>query len=522
MPCVERKESQAIDALCHTIKDHKNAFTQDLVNDSFTWLYKQEVRNFVPGMEEESDSQISSQNERFPSVSEKVVRVVLVNKSFQQSLEYAMSKMETKLVTDRVGFDQAPTVPASQGTSEEIRPHHLSNTTTVVINDIGIAMKEPGYALHRGQIFKKVDRARYTYTLKCSPREFVNTLASNESFKSRLLNDMKRVIDIISEPCCEVIKPIQVNYDLIEVDEGQCWSVKRHTFIEDAISESDVGRITPRAYCKYDPSTPPIPRYFREILENSLSGPEIPSFCHYFLKLLEHHGKKHKDRVPCLVGDSNSGKTSLFLPILGVIHYSRMATITKQGAFNKAMITPETQVIFLDEATTSLLKIDDWKTITQGGFAAYDVKYKTAQPFINKCPMIITAQEELDFSEKDKRAMEKRLQVYKFMSLPRPKKKGAEWLKRHPMDCIVWAATNAKAPLENEADESESESESDNDSESEDGILKEEEKEALRHLVLEDSEVNDSRELVSCYVLILAIGTTASQSRLCDICLSVL
>ena len=181
---------------------------------------------------------------------------------------------------------------------------------------------------------------------------------------------MKRVIDIISEPCCEVIKPIQVNYDLIEVDEGQCWSVKRRTFIEDAISESDVGRITPRAYCKYDPSTPPIPRYFREILENSLSGPEIQSFCHYFLKLLEHHGKKHKDRVPCLVGDSNSGKTSLFLPILGVIHYSRVATITKQGAFNKAMITPETQVVFLDEATTSLLKIDDWKTITQGGFAA--------------------------------------------------------------------------------------------------------------------------------------------------------
>ena len=151
------------------------------------------------------------------------------------------------------------------------------------------------------------------------------------------------------------------------MDDAQCWSVKRRTFIEDAISESDVGRITPRAYCKYDPSTPPIPRYFREILENSLSGPEIQSFCHYFLKLLEHHGKKHKDRVPYLVGDSNSGKISLFLPILGVIHYSRVATITKQGAFNKAVITPEMQVVFLDEDTMSLLKIDDWKTITRGG-----------------------------------------------------------------------------------------------------------------------------------------------------------
>ena len=55
--------------------------------------------------------------------------------------------------------------------------------------------------------------------------------------------------------------------------------------------------------------------------------------------------------MPCLVGDTNSGKTSLFMPILGLINHGKVATVTKQKAFNKSMITPFTEVIFIDEAT---------------------------------------------------------------------------------------------------------------------------------------------------------------------------
>ena len=41
------------------------------------------------------------------------------------------------------------------------------------------------------------------------------------------------------------------------------------------------------------------------------------------------------------------------------------------------------------EETT--LDIDDWKILTQGGYAAHDVKYQNAQAFINRCPMLITS-----------------------------------------------------------------------------------------------------------------------------------
>ena len=44
--------------------------------------------------------------------------------------------------------------------------------------------------------------------------------------------------------------------------------------------------------------------------------------------------------------------------------------ISKQRAFNKSMIDPDTQVIFLDEAYSKILDPDDWKVITPTGLSA--------------------------------------------------------------------------------------------------------------------------------------------------------
>lgn len=54
--------------------------------------------------------------------------------------------------------------------------------------------------------------------------------------------------------------------------------------------------------------------------------------------------------MPCAVGPANSGKTSLFAPILGIVNPRKLARVTKQREFNKSMITEETEVIFIDEA----------------------------------------------------------------------------------------------------------------------------------------------------------------------------
>ena len=131
-----------------------------------------------------------------------------------------------------------------------------------------------------------------------------------------------------------------------------------------------------------------------------------------FLEAAEFQPKEAQRESACLVGEPHSGKTSLFYPILGLIHHSNVAAITKQKVFNKAVIGKTTELIFIDEATPSSLDVDDWKILTQGGYTACDVKYKTAKSFFNRCPMFMTAQQELQFKDEDQHAIDRRLRYY--------------------------------------------------------------------------------------------------------------
>lgn len=66
-------------------------------------------------------------------------------------------------------------------------------------------------------------------------------------------------------------------------------------------------------------------------------------------------------------------------------------------------------VIFIDEVDESALDIADWKILTQGGYSVHDVKYQTAKAFMNKCPMLVTAQHELNFAANHQPAVDRRL-----------------------------------------------------------------------------------------------------------------
>ena len=397
-------------ALYHVLKDHKNPMIQDLTNSSYEHCCREEMEILVG-----DGDLLDSDN----CGTESAARVCLVNPSFNAALQLAVKKLQdAKLVIDQFGFS-----PVYLNSAPENHETRLSDKLTVLINDIGIAMRTMEYALFHGKIYKKCPMAKFTYAYKCEVKAFINCLAANESFKSRLLQNMRKVIDVLADPDCEVIRPICVDYNLIEVNSGQCWSIKERCFLSSPIPEEKIGLVTPRAFVKYESSKEPDAKYFREILQNSLNEAEIGEFCEDFLRLLNFNQKRHKDRVPCLVGDANSGKTSLFLPILALVHHSKIATVTKQRAFNKAMITKATEVIFIDEASTSTMDIDDWKILTQGGYTACDVKYQTARSFINRCPMLITAQQRLQFKEEDQPAMDRRLRNYTFKSLPAPKKR---------------------------------------------------------------------------------------------------
>jgi len=84
--------------------------------------------------------------------------------------------------------------------------------------------------------------------------------------------------------------------------------------------------------------------------------------------------------------------------------------------------------------------------------------------------MLLTAQTKLEFGPEDQVVMDCRLKNYMFKSLSNPRKKAAEWLRKHSMDCVVWASTKAHLIT--------------NQEESGDCVLKGGEKDALRTLPL--------------------------------------
>lgn len=84
------------------------------------------------------------------------------------------------------------------------------------------------------------------------------------------------------------------------------------------------------------------------------------------------------------------------------------------------------------------MDIEDSKILSQGGYTACDVKYQAPRSrFTNRCSMLITAQQKLQFKAEDQPAMDQRLRDHTFKSLPAPKRRAADWLQKNPMECVA-------------------------------------------------------------------------------------
>jgi len=100
---------------------------------------------------------------------------------------------------------------------------------------------------------------------------------------------LNKLDSLLSNRESEFGKQLKINYDLIEVLEGWCFSISRREFVENAISHSDINywkRITASLIVAYRGDKSPEVAFFKVILENSPSEDEIWHFCEYFIRLL--------------------------------------------------------------------------------------------------------------------------------------------------------------------------------------------------------------------------------------------
>ena len=242
--CKKGREEQSSAPLCTTLKDHSNHFLQNKVDISFAQglnSLKDEV------MEESLGSAMNG--------SERVVRLQVVSSSFCSTLR---DKAVPALIRSGLKFDVYGIENCSVPSGSEIRTKALASPIVVAMNDIERAMKKLGYALYRGEVYKKVGSSKYTFEHCCTVKKLLSVLGNSEHFKETIIKHLNKLDSILGDPESEFPRQLKINYHLINVSDGFCFSISERRFVENAIRDSDVGRETPRTYVEYEHDKVPV------------------------------------------------------------------------------------------------------------------------------------------------------------------------------------------------------------------------------------------------------------------------
>ena len=260
-------------------------------------------------------------------------------------------------------------------------------------------LEEPLESIHASERFVRLQVVSRTFIAKLRDKLIPSLVsASNDHFKETIIKHLNKLVEILGDRESDFIKQMRINYDLIEVN--GVFQLARESLYQ--IPSKNL--ILAKNLRGRSSST----NTLKSQIQNSLSQLEIAHFCEYFIRVFNCRIKQHKEKVMCLIGEPNSGKTSLFTPISHLIPARYIAMISKQEAFNKSLIDENTQLLFLDQAQAKLMDPEDWKILTQGGLTAHDRKYKTSSMAVIRCPMFITCQTDMDFGAEHNTAMDAR------------------------------------------------------------------------------------------------------------------
>ena len=92
-------------------------------------------------------------------------------------------------------------------------------------------MIKRNYALCNGMVYKKAPEATHTFVYCSSVKDFLLFSLSNSEVANVLTPYITTVTSLLSNPACRLIKPITINYNLIEVlPPGTCFHIVSKSF----------------------------------------------------------------------------------------------------------------------------------------------------------------------------------------------------------------------------------------------------------------------------------------------------
>lgn len=156
-------------------------------------------------------------------------------------------------------------------------PCQIQRPTSKLCQAIDIVrrvMADENCKLHKGFVYKFIPESTKTYTFYKSVKDYVMRIMGNADVADVLANQAYQVTRLLSEPSCRIISQLKIDYNFIEVRDGQFFNIEKKLFEEKP--EGLAG--SPRAFVlyRYIPGKIPKPKPFIE----------GTSFIIFFLSLL--------------------------------------------------------------------------------------------------------------------------------------------------------------------------------------------------------------------------------------------
>ena len=410
---IEKRETLTQN-IATALKDHKNEYVQGLLDRS---------NEHCAALAESRSLQLS----------DVACRLTLANPSMEKEVKImfvALKDDGLNIKGNRDGFQSTLELPSL---APETNLGRAANTIQSVLSG-------SGHALYRGSIFSKHDKSKVTYLFLDTAEDFINKLLGVPRIGPKLIDHVGALVRILKHPSCSLVPQLQINFDIIEVLGNKCWQFSTRSFIDNPYSEEDAGRITPRMFFEYDPSGEPDAKYFRSSINNAF--PDIGKrtrFLNKWLQLFLHQRMPHKIPKLLTYGAKDSGKSTWFEPIRGVVPHQFIATVTREGAFATSMVNSETQCTFVDEFDPTLMSAGRMKEFFQGGLFGQTRKFKDSYLLINNSPVYITCQEIPDFGVENAN-LYRRFSMFETRPLQHTVPGADLWMRENAIHCIVWAS----------------------------------------------------------------------------------
>lgn len=225
----------------------------------------------------------------------------------------------------------------------------------------------------------------------------------------------------------------------MEVLKGKCFKFSSRAFVDSPLSKSDIGVVSPRMFFDHDPEkTFNDGGYFESSVFNSFPDIELRiKFLHCFYQCFLFGQLIHKVPKLIVVGKSDSGKSSWARMFFGMLHQSKIVSISKEKTFGLSMIKDDSELVLIDELCNDTMDANTAKSVLQGGRNTVSVKQKTPEVRIFKGGFFLNCNEMPDWGDEQEN-VEKRLAIFKTTKLPKLNMNAPQWIEDNALQCFIW------------------------------------------------------------------------------------